>query len=112
MHCCLIILELVEKIRLEKLFKPQDEDFHINQPNCLTALSQIDYAFITKSTLIDPSNYAMTGAIIQENYYTIEEEKLKDLNHRINLLSPSPTHMKKKEFKITLETLDFSGYFL
>ena len=106
-HCCLIILELVQKIRMEKRFKKEDPCFLVNHPNCLSALTQIDHAFLTKSSLIDPSRYKMVGAIIKENYYSIEEEKLKNLKAKV---SPSPTPQKRKEFRLLIQKIVESGH--
>jgi len=106
-HCSLIILELVEKIRIEKLFKKENQFFLVNHPNCLSALTQIDHVFLTKSTLIDPSCYKMVGAIIKENYYSIEEEKLNTLKAKA---SPMLIPPKRKEFRLLIEKIAETGY--
>lgn len=122
MNCCLLILEIIEKKRLEKMFKAEDSEFIVNNPNCLTSLTQIDHAFLTKSALIDNSSFRFSGAIIKENFYIIDEEKLNNLKTRVSHSSPlfssfssksSPKkHSPKKEFRLQLEKVDFeSNYF-
>jgi len=95
----------MEKIRLEKKYHQKDPDFLVNQPSCLTSLTQINHAFLTKSSLIDPSIIKITGAIIKENYYSIDEEKLKDLK-----VKSKPMHStkpkEKKDFKLQLEKIE------
>ena len=104
---CLIILEQLEKFRLEKKYQAQDPDFLVNQPSCLTALTQINHAFLTQSSLIDNANIKITGAIIKENYYSIDEEKLADLKPILQMTHFSNSTPKERtDFKLQLERIE------
>lgn len=107
LHSCILILSIIEKIRLEKLYQTQNLDFLINCPNCLPSLTKINHAFLTKSVLIDNSSYSLVGAIINENFYAIEEEKL--VNIKIKRRNPDSI-LKKNDFQIHLEQIVFAGF--
>lgn len=61
---------------LESFFK---DDIFVQKPQNLVNLTQINHAFLSQSALIDPSFYRMAGAIINENYYAIDENRLSEL---------------------------------
>lgn len=75
-HSCLLIYEIMTKKELESFFK---DDIFVQKPQNLVNLTHINHAFLSQSALIDPSFYRMAGAILNENYYAIDENRLSEL---------------------------------
>ena len=104
---CIIVLEQLGKFRLEKKYQTKDDDFFVNQPSCLTTLTKINHAFLSQSSLIDSSTIKITGAIIKENYYSIDEEKLQNLVPSLQITHFSHSSPREKTtFKLQLEKIE------
>ena len=102
LHFCLMVFEISEKMRIENIYKQNDPDFFIHNPQCLTNLIRINHAVFTKSNAIDNTSFKISGAVINDTYYEINEDNLKNLGNSLNLLKP-PT-IKRKSFRLQLET--------
>lgn len=111
-HSCINIYEIITKLKLEHSYKDQDQEFFVQSPNNLMNLSKINHAFLSHSSIINPSFCKITGVIIKENYYSIDENKMCDIKRRFSLPFSAKTISpgKSREFKLRLEKID--GFFL
>lgn len=101
LHFCLMVFEISEKMRIENIYKQNDPDFFIHNPQCLTNLIRVNHAVFTKSNAIDNTSFKISGAVINDTYYEINEDNLKNMRNSLNLLKP-PT-IKRKSFRLQLE---------
>lgn len=103
-----LIVELIEKARFQKKYGQKNSVFFLNHSNWITSLTQINQAFLTKSSLIDVSSVKINGAIIKENYYAIDEVKLHNLKIKQQPMefSSSPQKETHNGFKLQLEKIE------
>lgn len=108
-HSCIHIYEIITRLKIERCYKEQDQEFFLQSPNNLVNLSQVNHAFLSHSSIIDPSYCKIAGVIIKENYYSIDENKICDIKQKFSFPFSAKTISPRKsrgEFKLHLEKID------